>query len=80
MQAPGRGMLARLEVNFADIFLSLFLVRILQFAPSGLSCNVQCFWLGPNSEFLTNWMNEFQVDQNNHLSLVSTVRGKKYPK
>ena len=50
------------------IFSSLFLVRVLQFAPSGRSCTVQCFWLGPNSEFLTNWMNEFLVDQNNHPS------------
>ena len=54
--------------GFKWFFSSLFLVRVLQFAPSGRSCTVQCFWLGPNSEFLTNWMNEFLVDQNYHPS------------
>lgn len=64
-QAPGEECLLGLQVIFADIFFEFIFGPSFAVCPI---CNVQCFWLGPNSEFLTNWMNEFLVDQNYHLS------------
>ena len=56
LQPASCGMLARRD--FGGYFLSFIFGPRLQPAPL-MRCNVQWFWLGPNLEFLTNWMIEF---------------------